>query len=80
MYEDGIVCESVEIGSTGRPLAFDAYGKQVEVTLNDEGYAVAFDDDRNQIEIRECEGPQASFTPLLLTAMTQLSAKPSAIL
>jgi hypothetical protein len=65
MYEDGIVCGSVKIGSTGRPLAFDAYGKQIEVALNDERYAVAFDDDRNQIEIRESEETPGEFYSLI---------------
>ena len=65
MYEEGIPCESVEVGPAGRPVAFDADGNVVEVTLNDEGHAVAFDAHGNQIEIRACEETPGEFYAII---------------
>ena len=66
MYQEGIPCESIEIGPAERPLAFDAYGNEVEVTLSDEGRTVVFDADGNQIEIHECEETPGEFYSVIV--------------
>ena len=50
-----ITLECLEVGSNGRPLAYDEHGNKVEITLDDDGQAVAFDADGNKVGILECQ-------------------------